>query len=138
MRYFNQQTGFTLIELILVIAILGILSVSVAPTFSNLLTNAATTGGQGAAGKIQSAINIQYSERAINNTTPFWIATLDGAANGACTVANPCFGNAVQPITSGGWSRLSDTGYEYSNSGITQTFTYDPATGKFTCTAGTC
>lgn len=138
MRYIKHQTGFTLIELILVIAILGILSIAVAPSFSNLLTNAATTGGAGAASKIQSAINLQYSERALNNTTPFWIATLDGAANGACTTANPCFGNAVQPITSGGWSRTNDTTYEYSNAGVNQTFTYDPVTGRFICSAGTC
>lgn len=138
MRYLQRQAGFTLVELILVIAILGILAVSVAPTFSNLLANSATTGGRGAAGKIQSAINMQYSERALNNTTPFWVAVLDAAGNGVCSTANPCFGGVVQPITSGGWSRTNATTYQYSNSGISQTFTYDPATGRFTCTGGTC
>lgn len=127
-----------MIELILVIAILGILAVAVAPSFTNLLSSAATTGGLGTAGKIQSGINLQYSERALNNNPPFWVAALDASANGACSITNPCFTNVVQAITAGGWSRASNTTYTYSQGGISQTFTYTPATGLFVCTAGSC
>lgn len=138
MKKLNNQSGFTLIELILVIAILGILAVAVAPSFTNLLTSASTTGGRGTAGAIQSGINTQYAERVANNTTPFWVATLDGAANGACSTANPCFGTVAQAVTSSSWTRVSDTEYTYSNAGVDQTWTYTPATGTLTCTAGTC
>lgn len=135
---FLNQTGFTLIELILVIAVLGILAVAVAPNFTNLLTNASTTGGLGAAAKIQSGINTAYSENVLNNTTPFWPATLDASSNGACTVANPCFGGVVMPITGNGWSKNSDTEYVYSHAGVSQTFTYTPVDGLFICSAGDC
>lgn len=138
LRVPGAERGFTLIELVLVIAILGILAVAVAPNFTNLLTNASTTGGRGTASKLQSAINMVYSERVTNNTTPFWPATLDGAANAACSLANPCFTTVVQPITSGGWTRTNATTYVFTNAGITQTYTYTPATGVFQCTAGNC
>jgi prepilin-type N-terminal cleavage/methylation domain-containing protein len=137
-RTVSNQSGFTLIELILVIAILGILAVAVAPSFTNLLTNASTTGGLGTAGAIQSGINTMYAENVAANTTPFWVTTLDSASNGACSTSNPCFGNVVQPITSGSWTRVSDTEYAYENAGVSQTHTYDPSTGTFQCTAGTC
>jgi prepilin-type N-terminal cleavage/methylation domain-containing protein len=138
MKKLNNQSGFTLIELILVIAILGILAVAVAPSFTNLLTNASTTGGRGTAGAIQSGINTAYAERVASNTTPFWVATLSGNA-GACSTTNPCFGNVVQPITSGNWTvTTAGTVFTYSNAGVSQTWTYTPATGTLTCTAGTC
>lgn len=134
----NNQAGFTLVELILVIAILGILAVAVAPSFTNLLSSASTTGGRGTGGAIQSGINTKYAENVANNTSPAWPATLDAASNAACSTSNPCFGSVVQAITSGGWTRVSDTSYTYSNAGVSQTWTYAPTTGKFSCTAGTC
>lgn len=137
-RIINNQSGFTLIELILVIAILGILAVAVAPSFTNLLTSASTTGGLGTAGAIQSGINTMYAENVASNTTPFWVATLDSASNGVCSTSNPCFSNVVQPITSGSWARVSNTQYTYDNAGVSQTYTYDSATGTFQCSSGTC
>src|SRR3989338_6222289 len=103
----TNQSGFTLIELILVIAILGILAVAVAPSFTNLLTNASTTGGRGTAGAIQSGINTMYAENVAGNVTAapgssaaFWPTLLDACAGGVCTTANPCFSNVAQEITS--------------------------------------
>lgn len=133
-----DSSGFTLVELILTIAILGVLAVSFAPSFTNLLSSSSQKGGRGTGGKIQSAINIKYTENVANNTTPFWPAVLDGASNAACSVSNPCFGSVLQPITSGGWSRSGDTTYVYSNAGVTQTYTYDPVDGTFECTGGSC
>lgn len=131
----KNQKGFTLIELILVIAILGILAVAVAPSFTNIITNASTTGGQGTAAAIQSGINTYYAEQTAAGT-PGWPATLDGANNAACSTANPCFDTVVQEVTSGNWTRVSDTSYTYSNAGVSQTYTYDPADGTFVCSAG--
>lgn len=137
-RTLKNEAGFTLIELILVIAILGILAVAVAPSFTNLLSSASTTGGRGTGGAIQSGINTVYSENVLNDVTPAWPATLDSASNAECSTSNPCFGGVVQEITGGGWTRSSDTEYAYSNAGVSQTWTYDTTTGKFSCTAGDC
>lgn len=137
-RIFNPS-GFTLIELILVIAILGILTLAVSPSFTTLLSSSSRTGGLGTAGKIQSAINIKYSENVANNTTPFWPAVLDGSANGAaCSTATPCFDGVTQSVTSGGWSKTNSTTYRYSNLGVTQIYSYDTTDGTFECSGGSC
>lgn len=137
-RTIHNQAGFTLVELILVIAIMGILGAAIAANFSNLLTNASTTGGLGTAGEIQSAINIRYSENVSNNVQPFWPTVLDNSGAGVCTSTHACFDVVVKPVAGGGWSETSPTTYQFNYGGVSQTFTYNPTTGNFYCTAGSC
>ena len=127
----KNQSGFTLIELILVIAILGILAAAVAPSFGNLLSSASTTGGLGTAGAIQSAINTSYAQAAAAGN-PAWPATLDGAAAGqTCDSGAQCFSSVAQPVVSTSWTKVDDTHYTYSEGGVTQNYVYNPASGLF-------
>jgi MSHA pilin protein MshA len=67
----RQQGGFTLIELIMVIVILGILSAFALPRFSNLTDDARRAQIQGAAGAIKSASAIVHaSYLAAGNNPP--------------------------------------------------------------------
>ncbi|MCL1139315.1 prepilin-type N-terminal cleavage/methylation domain-containing protein [Shewanella pneumatophori] len=61
----QKQNGFTLIELVVVIIILGILAVTAAPKFINLQGDARLSTLQGMKGAIQGANSLYYSKAAI-------------------------------------------------------------------------
>ncbi|WP_305373841.1 type II secretion system protein [Photobacterium leiognathi] len=61
----KKQQGFTLIELVVVIVILGILAVTAAPKFMNLQGDARHASLQGLKGAIQGASGIVYGKAAI-------------------------------------------------------------------------
>jgi MSHA pilin protein MshA len=63
---FSRQNGFTLIELVMVIVILGVLAAVALPKFVDLKGDAQTAATQGVAGAISSASVINYSARKIN------------------------------------------------------------------------
>ncbi len=90
----QQQSGFTLVELVMVIVILGILAVTAIPTFINLTGDAQQAATDGVAGALGSGSAINYASRKAN--------ALNGVAVGNCTaVANTLQGglNADYTIT---------------------------------------
>ncbi|QIA64306.1 prepilin-type N-terminal cleavage/methylation domain-containing protein [Vibrio astriarenae] len=62
----KRQGGFTLIELVVVIVILGILAVTAAPKFLNLQEDARKSSLQGLKGAMTGAAGIVYGKAAIN------------------------------------------------------------------------
>lgn len=61
----KKQSGFTLIELVIVIIILGILAVTAAPKFLNLQEDAKKAAAGGVLAAVQSSSQLVYSKSAL-------------------------------------------------------------------------
>ena len=65
----RNSKGFTLIELVIVIVILGILAATAAPKFIDLTGDARTATMEGLEGSIQSAIEISHAKALVEGET---------------------------------------------------------------------
>jgi type IV pilus assembly protein PilA len=120
-----MKKGFTLIELIIVIVILGVLAVVAIPRYQNITGEANTAAEKGVVGGVRSGIHTYYVG---NDRT--WPTALDSAAaESSASTANPFFDEVLDQggITSD-WSKDAAGDYVGPAGGV---YSYDNSDGSF-------
>lgn len=125
-----NKRGFTLIELILVIAILGILAVAALPKFLSLSTSAKQASRDGVVGAVRSGIALyRANDMVTNGGAGSYPTTLDAQAAAACTA---CFGTVLNTaVNDASWAKTAGTTYTYNDGSAVTTYTYTAAAGTF-------
>ncbi len=115
----SNEAGFTLIELVIVIVILGILASVAIPKYEDMREQARTATLKGQLGSIRSAVSIQYGRNALNGAATF--PTLDGSifADGSVPKEPVMNSNAVKTTAgvdnAGGWQYTATSGMVKAN-----------------------
>jgi MSHA pilin protein MshA len=144
----RKQTGFTLVELVVVLVILGILAAIAIPRYASYVTEARVAALNGLAGAIRSSVVVVQSRYVATGATTSPVTMSDGTT---VTVGVAATTGGVPLSTAGGIDNAVkvDATFVYTPGAATGTYnfpvaiasctvTYTAATGSATVTSTSC
>ncbi|MCP4584292.1 MAG: prepilin-type N-terminal cleavage/methylation domain-containing protein [candidate division Zixibacteria bacterium] len=127
---FDNQKGFTLIELVIIIVVLGILASVAIPKYKSIVAESREASCRGSLGGLRSGVSIYYANLAVTTGTADWpemdSLTTIGVVMEQALPSNPYQTNAPDSIvtgvtkgtivgTRGGWAYLASSGEIWAN-----------------------
>lgn len=144
----RKRNGFTLVELVVVIAVVGILAAIAIPRFINIRAEAYTAQRDAIVGSVRAGILTTSAQNQVTGTSSakFPDANLEEdwgnitggvlSPNGtACGTGTPCFELVVPGgYTDANWAQTTVTSYTFTppaGTGTAKTYAYSTANGTF-------
>ena len=111
----NFNKGFTLIELVIIMVILGVLAAVAVPRLGNTIDSSEASAEEAVIGSLRSALEVYAMDQVVNNSNKSYPSNPFDALDN----------KSKQELLGGNWSYTSSMIYHYRNDGSTTAWLYE-------------